>query len=46
MLIDVNHGAGYPADQVLFERLNVTVDYLFNGADGEFSHPPEPTKII
>ena len=44
VLIDVNHGAGYPADQVLFERLNVTVDYLFNGADGEFSHPPEPTK--
>lgn len=44
VLVDVNHGAGYPADQVLFERLNVTVDYLFNGADGEFSHPPEPTK--
>ena len=20
------------------------MDYLFNGADGEFSHPPEPTK--
>ncbi|MGC6366850.1 MAG: phosphoglucosamine mutase [Candidatus Marinamargulisbacteria bacterium] len=44
VLIDVNHGAGYPADLALFKRLNVTVDYLFNGADGEFSHPPEPTK--
>ena len=43
VLIDVNHGAGKYADDILFKHLpQVTVDYLFDGNDGEFSHAPEP----
>lgn len=43
VLIDVNHGAGKYADNILFKHLpKVTVDYLFDGNDGEFSHAPEP----
>ncbi|MEC8677966.1 MAG: phosphoglucosamine mutase [Candidatus Margulisiibacteriota bacterium] len=43
VLIDVNHGAGKYADDILFKHLShVTVDYLFDGNDGEFSHAPEP----
>ncbi len=42
VLIDVNHGAGHQADVELFNVLGIDVDFLFDGADGEFSHPPEP----
>ena len=44
VLIDVNHGAGKYADQVLFEDLNIQVEYLFDGEDGVFSHSPEPVR--
>ncbi|MEK9727231.1 MAG: phosphoglucosamine mutase [Candidatus Margulisiibacteriota bacterium] len=42
VLIDVNHGAGHRADLELFKALGIHVDFLFDGADGEFSHSPEP----
>ncbi|MGA0241631.1 MAG: phosphoglucosamine mutase [Candidatus Marinamargulisbacteria bacterium] len=42
VLIDVNHGTGAPADKGLFQRLGMDVDFLFDGAPGEFSHTPEP----
>ena len=42
VLIDVNHGAGALADKVLFKEINVDVDYLYDQADGQFSHAPEP----
>jgi phosphomannomutase len=43
VLIDVNHGTGRYADPVLFSHIpQVTVDYLYDGPDGAFSHSPEP----
>ena len=45
VLIDVNHGTGCEADQVLFDRLShVTVEYLYDSPDGKFSHDPEPIQ--
>jgi len=44
VLIDVNHGAACNANKVLFQKLGVDVDSLYDVPDGRFSHPPEPLE--
>ncbi len=43
-VLDSNHGAGSVLGRALMEELNVTAAFLGDQPDGEFSHPPEPTR--
>jgi len=43
VLLDANHGAGGLLGRRLLEALNCEVIVLGEEADGQFTHPPEPT---
>ncbi len=43
VLLDANHGSGGQLGRALLERLGCRVTILGETADGQFSHPPEPT---
>jgi len=44
VLLDSNHGAGSRLGQLLLETLGCQVECLGGTPDGQFAHPPEPTR--
>ncbi len=44
IILDSNHGAGGILGQQLLEALGCDVEVIGDSPDGQFAHPPEPTR--